>query len=108
MKRGWEPSEIFVLRRNAGVKSAAEIGRLLNRTDLSVQMYACLHGISLQKFGEKHRSAVYSDATIERVRVMRENGASCVAISAEVGMSPASVRKYTNFYRRLGNEYERR
>jgi hypothetical protein len=99
--RHYTPEEDRVIRLNAGVIPAKEIGQKIGRTRQSTCERARLIGVSLQLHGERHHLAKYSDAQVEAVRSLHEQGVPVGSITSQTGVKPSSVKRIAYFQQRL-------
>lgn len=97
MKR-WTRADKRTLRRLAPTHTAEQIAAVVGRTVNAVRQQAHLLGIQLQKFGDQNHSTKYSDALVERIRQMHDDGMAPKAIARETGVPLGSVKSFV-YYR---------
>lgn len=86
-----------ILRHFAGKKSALDIGKILGRTRQSVLSRAKKLGINLMLQGEKHHLSKHSEAMVEWVRQMYEEGIPTSAIARYTKIKYRTIRHWVEF-----------
>lgn len=100
-RRYWTTAEENRLRRLAPYHTAAEIARLLKRTEKAIVDRARLLGIQRQKYGDDHTSTRYRDDMVrEMLRRYFREGQSVRRIAAALGVARSTVVSYTSGQRR--------
>lgn len=72
--RAWHWEEVAMMRRMAGTATAAQIAAQLGRGVDSVKHMARANKISLKLYGERAPGAIWSDADVEAVRQLHDDG----------------------------------
>lgn len=94
----WTPKEDRALQRMADRFTAKQIARAIGRTPAAVHQRAYLKRVKLQKAGDRDFRTKYSDALVERVRQLHEQGKAPSAIARETGVPVGSVKSFA-YYR---------
>jgi DNA-binding CsgD family transcriptional regulator len=103
----WTHEEIRLLRELAGKVPAQEIAERLGRPSrATVIAKARQLGISLRLYGERSPVAKHSDAVVEQIRDLHDEGLSKRAIARRLGLPRRSVRDYVDYRARLGPPIE--
>lgn len=74
LRRPWSREDIKILVDNAGIKTTAEIGEMINRTASMVRDKASQLKISVRVTGEKHHAALYSDDDVHYTKILLDDG----------------------------------
>ncbi|WP_099062546.1 DNA-binding protein [Serratia sp. BW106] len=90
----WQEYEIKILRKYATSLTAEDIGLLIGRTKEAVISRASKLHISLQKRGDYHHSAKYSQEDIELARQLYSAGVRPCHIAEKLGINPISIGNY--------------
>ncbi len=90
----WQEYEIKILRKYATSLTAEDIGLLIGRTKEAVISRASKLHISLQKRGDCHHSAKYSQEDIELARQLYSAGVRPCHIAEKLGINPISIGNY--------------
>ncbi len=83
MRKRFSDNEDEVIRQNADCMTSTQIGKLLGRSGESIKCRARRIGVKLQKLGENHHNAVYSNDEIELVRLLADDGSLTIKQIAE-------------------------
>jgi hypothetical protein len=89
--RDWTTREVEYLRSRAGLDSAEAIGKVLNRSAAAVCAFAMRYEIRLQRRGERHQGARFTDAQIRAARDMAARGVKQRLIANGCGISEQHV-----------------
>jgi hypothetical protein len=84
-----------------------EIAIRLGRTRLAVKGKAQQLGIGLICYGEHHPGAKYSDALVEQVRTLYDEGLTPKVISVRLSIPHRTVSGFVQYPWRLGPPIER-
>lgn len=91
-RKAWREVDEVFLKANAKLMTAKELSKRLKRTILSVKSKAKKLGVSLQKHGEKHHFAKYSDSDVELCRQLEEAGLKPFEIAEKMELSYSYVQ----------------
>jgi hypothetical protein len=104
----WTHQEDRTLRQLAGEVAPHIIAeRLGRRSTAAVKTRARYLKINLVLYGERHPDAKYSDAQVEQVRTLYDEGLKARAIASRLGIPLSTVEKYVYYQDRLGPPIER-
>lgn len=98
--RPWTPDELDRLRDMAATSSSYEIAAAQGRGADGVKHAARRRGIALRKCGELCPNARYSDALIEKARVLHEQGYGPRWISKRLEINEHTLRSALYFAQR--------
>jgi hypothetical protein len=97
--RTWSRREDRTIRRLAATHTAKQLAELLpGRTVNAIHQRAYRLKVRLQKAGDRDYRTKDSDALVERVRQLHEQGKAPSAISRETGVPIGSVKSFA-YYR---------
>lgn len=97
----WTTTEEATLRRLAATLTAQQIAERLNRTRESVRCRASRIGVALAKVGDCRHGTKHSDALVEHIRCLYDEGRGPAAIAAATGVPRNTVRSIVYFRHRL-------
>ncbi|NWA20299.1 DNA-binding protein [Serratia liquefaciens] len=90
----WQESEMNILRKYAATLTAEDIGLIIGRSKHAVKSKARDLHISLQKRGDCHHSAKYSQADTELARQLYAEGVRPRHIAEKLGIKSISIGNY--------------
>lgn len=93
----WNASDEAYLSKWAGVKSCAELAIALERPKKAVAYKAAKMGLSLRLMGERHHSAVHSNADVELCRQLSDAGLSAAVIAEKMEIPESTVWRIVTF-----------
>ena len=86
MRTRWAPPEDAVLRRSAGLCTAAEIGAKLGRSRQAVHARAKLLGVNLTRGGEHHWRARLTELQVQMIAQLKDAGYTAAQIKEAFGV----------------------
>lgn len=96
-KKSWTQAEEKYLRANSVIKTAEQIANDLGRTEASVKSKASKLGVLLQKFGENHQSAKYSNTDIELCRQLHDLSVSPSNIAEKMEVELSYIHQVLSY-----------
>lgn len=103
----WSHQEVRILRALAGEMPAKEIAARLGRTVEAVKTKAYKLRISLILYGEHCPWSKYSDALVEEIRTLYDEGVMPNIIVRNFGISRYTINGFIYYRDRLGPPIER-
>lgn len=100
----WEPQHDATIRKYSGIKSAREIADLLGRSMDSVKKRSQKIGVNLRRYGDHSLNVKISDAMVERIRQMRDDGVPVSKIHKSMNLPVSRTYLYAviNYRSRIG------
>lgn len=101
VKKPWSLDEEAFLKQNASTLTAEQIGNELNRTAESIKSKARKLKVCLQKHGEQHHLAKYSDHDVELCRQLDDAGLKPYEIAEKMELDYSYVQCILNYRIRI-------
>ncbi|TCW22666.1 hypothetical protein [Vibrio crassostreae] len=92
VKKPWSAADSQFLKQNAQCMTAKEVGKHLNRTEISVKSKAKQLGVFFQKYGEHHHLAKYGDHDVELCRALDDEGLKPFEIAEKMELDYSYVQ----------------